>query len=124
MRNFNRAGIFEFQRRHKPMTFITTALGLFYIAAASLVFQRAYAETRGAGNLNTARERLRTLLIILSASLYGTAGLTLLLKSGLAVWFFAAGLGLRRSPMHCCSVRSRRQTERPVNRTRLGPPAC
>lgn len=77
------------------MTFITTALGLFYIAAAGLVLRRAYAEVRGAGNLNTARETFRTLLITLSASLYGAAGLALLLRSGLAVWLFAAGLGLQ-----------------------------
>jgi hypothetical protein len=77
------------------MTFITSALGLFYIAAASLVLRRAYAEARWAGTPSTAQERVRTLLIALSASLYGAAGLALLLKSGLAVWLFAAGLALQ-----------------------------
>lgn len=77
------------------MTFITTALGLFYIAAAGLVLRRAYAEARAAGTRPTAQETFRTLLITLSASLYGAAGLALLLRSGLAVWLFAAGLGLQ-----------------------------
>jgi hypothetical protein len=74
------------------MTLITSAIGLFYVLAAALVLHRAYAE----GYLDQSRlDQTRQLLMTLSACLYGAAGLALLMRSAIALWLFAGGLGLQ-----------------------------
>lgn len=80
-----------------PMIFITSAVGLFYVAAAGLVLHRAFAEGRSAPTETawSSADRARALLMMLSACLYGAAGVALLLRSGLAVWLFVGALSLQ-----------------------------
>jgi hypothetical protein len=78
----------------EAMTFLTSAVGVFYVLAACLVLRRAYADggmAAAAGRL----EQLRTVLMALSAALYAAAGIALLFRSGAAVWLFAGGLALQ-----------------------------
>ena len=79
------------------MALIVTVLGGFYVFAAALALWRLRMEWFA----GRAPERLsgkgepdlhRMLVILASASLYGAAGLAMILRSGWAVWLLAAAL--------------------------------
>jgi uncharacterized membrane protein YfcA len=82
------------------VAFVLSALGLFYIVAALLVFRRIRFEwlmDRAIQALTQRREPDRDRLYFMagSAALYGAAGVALLLRSDLAVWLLGGGLLLQ-----------------------------
>ena len=80
------------------MSLIVTVLGGFYVFAAALALWRLRMEWfagRAAERLNGKGgepDLHRMLVILASASLYGAAGLAMILRSGWAVWLLAAAL--------------------------------
>ena len=82
------------------MPILVSALGLFYVIGAALVLRQVRFEwlfDRSIDTLAYRREpdRNRSYFMAAAASLYGTAGLALLLRSSLAVWLLGAGLMLQ-----------------------------
>ena len=82
------------------MKFLVSALGLFYVVGAFLVARQVRFEwslDRAIETLTERREpdRNRSYFMTAAAALYGAAGLALLLRSDLAVWFLGAGLMLQ-----------------------------
>ena len=79
------------------MALIVTVLGGFYVFAAALALWRLRMEWfdgRPPGRRSGKGEpdRHRMLVILASASLYGAAGLAMILRSGWAVWLLGAAL--------------------------------
>lgn len=81
------------------MGLLASALGIFYMFAAYLALRqtrlewfldRAHAALKSTDG--PAPERGRLYFVVLSACLYGLAGIALLVRSRFAVWFFALGL--------------------------------
>jgi nitrate reductase NapE component len=81
------------------MGLLASALGLFYVVAAYLALR----QTRLEWFLDNARaaltnketpmpERSRLYFVVLSACLYGLAGIALVIRSRFAVWFFVMGI--------------------------------
>jgi hypothetical protein len=81
------------------MGFLASALGLFYMVAAYLALRQTRLEwflDRAQAALKSddipLPERGRLYFVVLSACLYGLAGIALVIRSRFAVWFFAFGL--------------------------------
>ena len=82
------------------MPFLASALGAFYVITALLVLRQLRMEwllDRAIDALSEKRhpDRNRSYFMAVAATLYGAAGLALLLRSSFAVWLLGAGLVLQ-----------------------------